>query len=229
MADINPTTRLRNSVFHDGLDAEVPAGRRIKPQRLRHDVYFAPNISNGNDFSAPRGVIACAWQANGLADIVSACVQTSSQLTSIRLFTAATTPDGWIHVLSGGTQDFSEPNDVAVVGRGTAGYVASGRVFVNHKSATPNTLTQAKVAYLANLKLQFAPFTLGSTSDRWKAATGTRGTDTLCKGIVAVAWQAAVTGTTTDAVAATLDASGDVVFTSAAGGEDGYLWILRRA
>jgi len=230
VADINPAARLRTSVFHDGLAAAPSAGRRIRHQRLRHDVYFYSNIDDDDDIAAPRGVIACAWQANAVGDVCALGVQTTSALTSIRCQTGATNPDGWLHVLSGGMQDFSETDDETPIQRGTAGYVQPGSVYVNQKHATPDNLVNARVARLANLRLQFAPFTTAiADGDRWRCATGTRGTDTLCSGIAAIAWQANSAADTTDACAATLDAAGDVIFNCAGLTPTGYLWILRRA
>jgi len=236
MADINPAARGRNSVFHDGLAADPAAGRRIQQQRLRHQAYFFENIDDADDvLVGVRGVIACAWQANTVTDACAVGVQTTSTLTSIRCITAATNPDGWIHVLTGGTQAFTETADETPLGRdtdgGVTGYVQAARTFVNQKHATPNLLTNARVTSTDNLRLQFFPFTtaIATTGDRWRAVTGTRGTDTLCSGIVAVAWQALTLTAATDACAATLDAAGDVIFNFPSGTPAGYLWVWRRA
>lgn len=235
MTDVNPAARARNSVFLDGLAADPAAGRRIKQQRLLHRAYHFTDIDDNDDvLVGVRGVIACAWQANTVSDVAAVGVQTTSSLTSIRLQTGATNPDGWIHVLVGGTQAFTETNDETHVGRdtdgGVTGYVQGGSIFVNQKHATPNLLTNARVARTANLRLQFFPFTTAlADGDRWKCASGTRGTDTLCSGIVSVAWQSATAADTTDACAVTLDAAGDVIFNCSGITPAGYLWVWRRA
>lgn len=228
MADVNPAARGRNSVFHDELAAAPAAGRRKKIAGMELKTFYFENIDDNDDIAAPRGVIACAWQANGTADQCALGVQTTSSLTSIRCQTAATNPDGWLWVLVGSTVDFTETDDETHIGRGTAGYTRQGTVFVNHKSASPNTLTQARVTGHKRLRLQMFPFTTAlADGDVWKCTTGTRGTDTLCPGIVSVAWQAATAADTTDACAVTLNANGDVVFNATALTPTGYLWVLR--
>ncbi len=231
MADINPAARGRNQVFYDGLAADPAAGRLKNVAGLRHDAYFFSNIDDADDFAAPRGVVAVAWQANTVDDACAVGVQTTSALTSIRCITAATNPDGWVHVLCRGTQDFTETDDETPVARGTAGYVQRGFIYVNEKAAAPVLTTFARKTGTANLKLQMFPFTtaIATTGDIWKATTGTRGTDTLCKGIVSLAWQPLTLSAATDACAATLNANGDVVFNFPSGTPAGYLWVWRRA
>lgn len=234
MANVNPSSRIRTTVFYDGLAADPAAGRRKRESGLQLKSFFFADIDDADDvLVGVRGAVAVGWQANTVDDACALGVQTTSSLTSIRCTTAATNPDGWIHVLCRGTQAFTETADETPLGRdtdgGVTGYVQPGSIFVNQKSATPNLLTNARVARTANLRLLFAPFAaVATTGDIWKCATGTRGTDTLCSGIVAVAWQAATLTAATDACAATLNASGDVVFNFPSGTPAGYLWIWKR-
>lgn len=221
MAAITPTASTsplppRNKVRHD-LPGSVAASGRLKNiAGLRLQSYFFANIDDNDDFTLPRGVVACAWQANTTTD--SAAVTITSD-PAIRYDTGATNPDGWIHTLVQSTLALSGTNDETAVQKDTAGYVRPGAIFVNHKSASPNTLTQARVTGVERLRLQVFPFsTVDNGSDTWASTTSN-----LCPGIVSVAWQA---NDVTDIVAVTLNASGDVVFTSA-GSLSGYLWAWR--
>ena len=228
MAAIVPTNVLaEDAVRYDSPTALPAAGQRLRNQRLRTTSYFFQDVLNLQDWASPRGVVACAWQANTTADNVAWGVQTTGNLTSLRLTTGVATPDGWLHVMTGGNLQLTETNDLVpftLNHPGTIGYVSQGSIFVNHRSAVPNTLTNGKVMRtgFSGVRRQFFPFTTGSTSDTWAAQTGG-----LCRGIVSVAWQAA-TITSGDATAVTLDANGDVVFTGVSGAS-GTLWIWRRS
>jgi len=223
MGDILPAAdvRMRDAVHFDPLAADASSTTRpMRDAGLTHRVFHFADIDNNDDWADPRGVVAVAWQANTVDDIVGPRSFTTGGLTGIRVATAATNPDGWLHVLSRGSQDYTATNDETPVQKGTAGYVPPGSLFLSHRAAVPNTLTSGRLVRKEGLKRQSYPFTLGSTSDRWVSQTGR-----LCPGIVAVAWQPAGGS---DAVAVTQDADGDVIFTGVSSAETGWLWVFRR-
>ena len=229
MASIVPTSILaEDSVRYDSPTANPNVGQRLRNQRLRTTSYFFQNIPADSDWAAPRGAVACAFQANTGVDQVAWGIQTIGNLTSLRAtHFSGPTPDGWLHVMTGGNLQLTETNDIqplTLTHPPSPGYVSQGSIFVNHRLNGGNTLTNGKVTRtgFSGVRRQFFPFSIVSASDIWASQTGG-----LCRGIFAVAWQAnTVSGS--DGCAVTLDANGDVVFSST-GSAVGTLWVWRRS
>lgn len=241
MGDINPltttttagyTTKARNSFYID--DTTTTAVSTVNKRRRlgRHQIlsYHLGDWDNGDTIKTTPGVMAAAWQANTTDDQANVSVGGTAAAPTLTFNTAATNPDGWVHLIvqrSSGLN--SSTTSDTITAKGTAGYVDPRRgIYLNHRSATPNTLTNAKIGYKDRYRVQVFPFVMGSQSDLWKCASGTRGTDTLCPGIVAVAWQPNQAAAA-NRVAVTLDEDGDVVFTCPSGTPTGWLWVWRAA
>lgn len=215
------TTANRSKIYFDATSSTpIADNRRVAPWGAELvSAYFA-DADTTEDWGDVSGVIACAWQANGTADTVAANV--GSQ-TSIRFTTGATNPKGWCHALVRGRGRFTSATDEASVAKGTAGYVMPrNSIFMSHRNATPDTVASSRATGKLGMRFQVFPFEIGSTSDRWKSESSG-----LCRGIVAVAWQASG-ATTASRVAVTQDAAGDVIFTAEDAGGLGWLWVWRR-
>lgn len=238
MGDINPLTsgtgwigpsRNRFLLDPNGGATATPltTNKPLHPARFKNRAIYFADIDNADDWKDQRGVVASAWQANTTSDPCGTFVRGAS----IRAHNNGNI-DGWIHMFYGGNFKFTDAaNDETPAAKGSPGYCPPGTIFMNHKSDTPNTLTGGRRVNTSSLRFQVFPVTLtGDATDRWKCTTGTRGTDILCPGIVAIAWQCEAPNTdNTDWVAATLDAAGDVILTSFnADVTTGWLWVWRK-
>lgn len=224
MADVVPSVRSDawfqkpNQIWWDSTSLTAPYltsnARRVAFDRLHLNSYYFTNVGATTDWASAHGVVGVSWQPNTVSDELAPIVGTQ---TSIR-FDGSGTEDGWLHVLSSGSQRFTTTNDITPVQRGTAGYLQPGSIYVSQRSATPNNLSNGRIERTANLRFQVYPFSVGAGADVWKTTSERR-----CAGIVACAWQSSTASVT---AAVTLNASGDVVFNSSPGGV-GWLWVWR--
>ena len=241
MADINPLTsgatytRQRDRFLMDGLPfgsgTPIANARTARLQGFRLYTYGYDQAPNGatSDFARHRGVLGVAWQSNEIADNAGAILPLGGQVRMSSSGVGA--GNGWVHLLTRGTfQPTVTTAFAGIAAKGDPDWCPPGVIFANQRAAAPVTRDSRRV-YTAHLKMQFYGFTQsGGASDRWRCTTGTRGTDTLCAGIVAVAWQCEnPVSVNSDRVAATIDASGDIIFTPQVGGAStGVLWVWKR-
>lgn len=196
-------------------NAPVMSSHRISA--LRQLTFYFADADDTETFKQPPGTLAVAWQAAGTGDTMSAIVGA----TNVQ-FSGTNNSNGWLHCLCRGNLALGTATTEAPVGKGTAGFVDPDMgMFLNHKHATPDTLASGRpIANKHGLRLQIWPFTGFNSGDVWAVTSSG-----LLPGVVAVAW---MVEDTSEAIAATLNASGDVVLTGTPPSDTGWLWTWRR-
>jgi len=214
----------------DSLVTNLGAGDSwwLRHQRFHHRAVFILNQTTPIRLNRHRGLVACAWQANTTSDTTSVRVDSDGNGSVIIEPTGGANQDGWVHLLTGGTNAPREEGGVTPVvpiAKGQPGYVPIGWIYRNHRSAAPNTLTGGRPIGTKGLRFQVFPFTLsGDASDRWRTESQLE-----APGVVAVAWQCDLGSQAGHRVAVTLDAAGDVIFTpDSVDARTGWLWTWRR-
>jgi hypothetical protein len=227
MSDIDPSTSAsyKTNAQYTAVRLDTPADSSEDGPTLtgladkKHLAYYFTGISNLADWSGIRGVVASAFQANTTSDQLSAGIG-SPGTGSIKFADGpAGTETGWVHLLLRGSELFTETVDITPVSKGTAGWLQPGRIYVNHRSASPDTLANGKITSTHGLRLRVIPFEAADTDIYTATSTG------KLPGLVSVAWQPAAGS---DGCAVTLNAAGDVLW-SAGGACEGWLWAWTRA
>ena len=228
MVDINPTVASDTTTgqFYQFVRRDPPVGiayganRLFNPRKCKLVLQsYVGTVAGGLNTNTPHGLLGVAWQANTKDDIVGLTFNSSYQLV---LSTAGSGLSGCVYVLYSGTTPTLDngisPDDVVYQS-----------VFPNNRSATPDNFGNSTPHRALGFDFRCIPFLTQSANDRWRCATATRGgSDVAMPGVIAVAWQGnQVLSNPPDRVAVTIDAAGDVEFTSTAGGWTGWLWVWR--
>lgn len=234
MGNITPVTTTTDTAYNNNArdvfyieDTTTTATATLNKRRkfgsnCRVLSYNLTDWDNADTLLRPIGAVCAAWQANTTSDAANTSIGTGG----ITFNTGATNPDGWIHIMvrGGGAAPAGSTSDT-VTAKGSSGYIDPYRaIYLSHRNASPNNLTNGKIGHKQRYRLQFFPFvTSGDASDTWLAESSR-----LCPRIVAVAWQPNTAAAVRMAV--TQDASGDVTFTPSTGSAaTGWLWVWRAA